>query len=88
MQSERKAIAARQGNCEAIAKRVQSERKASAKRVQSEPKVRAKRVRGNCTTTKQITSSFQAITKQTGLPAFDVLAHGTSKLVKLLDSKL
>jgi uncharacterized NAD-dependent epimerase/dehydratase family protein len=37
---------------------------------------------------EEIAPACKAITKQTGLPAFDVLAHGTDKLVKLLDSKL
>lgn len=39
-------------------------------------------------TAEEITPACQAITKQTGLPAFDVLAHGTDALVELLDSKL
>ena len=39
-------------------------------------------------TAEEITPACQAITKQTGLPAFDVLAHGTDELVELLDSKL
>ena len=39
-------------------------------------------------TADEITPACQAITKQTGLPAFDVLAHGTDELIELLDSKL
>lgn len=36
----------------------------------------------------EITPACEAITQQTGLPAFDVLAHGTEKLIKLIDAKL
>ena len=39
-------------------------------------------------TPEQILPACEAITKQTGLPAFDVLAHGVDKLIKLLDKKL
>ncbi|MCL5130311.1 DUF1611 domain-containing protein [Algibacter sp. L4_22] len=37
---------------------------------------------------EDIEPACEAITKQTGLPAFDVLAHGANELVELLDSKL
>ena len=37
---------------------------------------------------EDIAPACDAITKQTKLPAFDVLAHGTDKLVKLINSKL
>lgn len=37
---------------------------------------------------EEITPACEAITKQTGLPAFDVLAHGTDRLVKLIEAKL
>jgi uncharacterized NAD-dependent epimerase/dehydratase family protein len=37
---------------------------------------------------EEIEPACKAITEQTGLPAFDVLAHGTTKLVKLIDAKL
>jgi uncharacterized NAD-dependent epimerase/dehydratase family protein len=37
---------------------------------------------------EDIAPACKLITDQTGLPAFDVLAHGTDKLIKLLDSKL
>lgn len=37
---------------------------------------------------EEIAPACKLITEQTGLPAFDVLAHGTDKLVKLLESKL
>tara|TARA_R110001632_G_scaffold67326_4_gene158148 strand:+ start:1124 stop:2194 length:1071 start_codon:yes stop_codon:yes gene_type:complete len=37
---------------------------------------------------EEITPACEAITQQTGLPAFDVLAHGTDKLIKLIDAKL
>ncbi|WP_046745138.1 DUF1611 domain-containing protein [Kordia zhangzhouensis] len=37
---------------------------------------------------EDIVPACDTITKQTNLPAFDVLAHGTDKLVKLIGSKL
>lgn len=37
---------------------------------------------------EDIAPACDTITKQTNLPAFDVLAHGTDKLVKLISSKL
>lgn len=38
--------------------------------------------------TEEILPACKAITELTGLPAFDVLAHGADKLVKLIDAKL
>ncbi|NHF58504.1 DUF1611 domain-containing protein [Flavobacteriaceae bacterium TP-CH-4] len=37
---------------------------------------------------EEILPACEAITKQTGLPAFDVLAHGADELVKLIKTKL
>ena len=39
-------------------------------------------------TEDEILPACEAITKETGLPAFDVLAHGSEGLTKLLRSYL
>ena len=36
----------------------------------------------------EILPACQAITEETGLPAFDVLAHGAAPLIELLKAKI